>query len=132
MPPTIRLTMRDVLHFAPPDTNPVDPVIPFEFLPSTPNPMIAVFTSLGFCDFWRQERQAYDWEYRANRFTGWYKSSPSNRDLDLLLPDKSEQALTQNCRSGPRIRYDWTIRYDCRRWRKPGNITRGHVPVGAN
>jgi hypothetical protein len=105
MAPTFALKIRDVLHFVPPDTNPIDPIMPFTFCPSKPCPMIAKFTSAGFRDFWRHERQAYDWEYRSNKFTGWYRSKLTERDLDLSLPDKSELVKTQDCRPGLSIQY---------------------------
>lgn len=132
MPSSFTLKMRDVLHFAPPDTDPNEHIIPSAFPPNSANPMSLTFTSLGFRDFWRQERRAYDWEYRARKFTDWYKSKPKGGHLDLPLPDKSELALAQDGHPGPRIQYDWTVRYNCRCWRTQSKITRGQIPVGTN
>ncbi|KAF9081693.1 hypothetical protein BGX27_004815, partial [Mortierella sp. AM989] len=126
------LKMRDVLHYAPPDSDPNEPIKPLIIPPNSAHPILLTFTSKRFRIFWRQERRAHDWEYRAHKFTDWYRSRPKGEDLDMPLPNKSELAFSQNNRPGSRIRYDWTVRYDCRRWRMPGRISRGQIPVGAN
>lgn len=126
------LKMRDVLHYAPPDSDPNEPITPLVIPPNSAHPILLTFTSKRFRIFWRQERRAHDWEYRAHKYTDWYRSKPIGEDLDMPLPNKSELAFSQNNRPGPRIRYDWTVRYDCRRWRTPTKITRGQIPVGAN
>ncbi|KAI7826598.1 hypothetical protein BC939DRAFT_491767 [Gamsiella multidivaricata] len=69
----IVLRIKDILHFAPPDVNPLDPITPFAIPPQSVNPLILTFTCQEFRAFWAQERRAYDWQYRTAAHSKFYR-----------------------------------------------------------
>lgn len=123
---TIVLRIKDVLHFAPSDICPLDPISPFVIPPQSPNPLILTFTSQQFRDFWYQERRAYDWQYRTAHHSKFYRQE----DLDTPLPNKSSCHATYESHPGRRPEFDWSLQYICRRWHKPNEKMNGHVSVG--
>ncbi|KAF9401450.1 hypothetical protein BGZ94_005209, partial [Podila epigama] len=119
------LTLQDVRHSV---TNFEPDFAPEAFkVPEDAQPTISLsFTSEEFREFWRHERQAYDWAHSSSGSERWY-----NLELhpQTPLPDKSKPEYLDPSRSGPPIRFDWSLKFRCRRYRKvsPGDINPNRV-----
>lgn len=128
IPSSTVLRIKDLLCYAPPDISPLTPITPYSIQPDTPHPLILYFSCERFHTFWEQERRAYDWEFKPAMYSRFYQEK--EKELESPLPDRSRDAH-DNC-PGRRPLYDWSVKFVCRRWRKPAKMTRGCKSVGAH
>ncbi|KAG0242573.1 hypothetical protein BGW41_003931 [Actinomortierella wolfii] len=128
-PPLNPLRLKDVFHVAR-DYDPRFTPAPLEIPPDAALPLLLSFNSDGFRTFWANERVAYDWTHSSSSTSR--KFYREKADPEALLPVKSVKEFLEGSRRGAPPLYDWTLKFQCRRYRPATENTISRESIGQN
>ncbi|KAF9158285.1 hypothetical protein DFQ27_005993 [Actinomortierella ambigua] len=128
-PPANPLRLKDVFHVAR-DYDPRFTYTHLDIPPESALPLLLSFNSDGFRTFWANERVAYDWTHSSSSTSR--KFYREKADPESLLPVKSVKEFLDGSRRGAPPLYDWTLKFQCRRYRPATENTISRESIGQN